>query len=247
MNKQKAVLGAFIALAIAGASASAAHAFGIDASAKADARVQGDANLGLKGALNGFFSRHQGDDRKGGDDQKREDRMDRQERKLEDRVGLTFGLGTVTSVDGRIITATSKKDPSITWTIDTDSNTTFAYRGDRTIDVGDRIAVAGNVTDNEGPARTIDASFVLVVDADYAQVKGTVTAVDDAADTVTVSTKHQGDVTVAVNGSTTISDRDGDAGTFSSLVVGTKVRIQGLWNSLHNLVTAATVRVKADF
>lgn len=262
---RKTAIGAFLALAlVVGATGNVASAFNIggsasgsgsakagtsarvDASANADARFEGKGHGGLKGAVQSFFSRHKGDDRKDRSDRD-DSRFDRIDRKLDDRIGLTFGIGIVTDVDGDVITATSRKDADVTWTITTDSDTTFAFRGDDDLDVGDRIAVAGKVTDNDGDERAIDATYVLAVDADYAAAKGTVTAVDEDNDTVTVSTKHQGDVEVAIDSDTAITDEDGDTGVFADLVIGAKVKVQGVWNSLKDLVTATKVKVMADF
>lgn len=249
--KNKTALGAFLAIALAAGAVSAApaaQASGIGLSAKADAHVKDDGHRGLRGAFQAFFSRHQGDgaERKG-DKADRPGHGDGKDRKQGNRGSMAFVLATVTAVDGDAVTATSKKDPGITWTVALDGDTKLAYRGNEKLEVGDLIAVSGTVTDDEGAARAIDASFVLAIDADYAAAHGTITAVDDAGGTITVATKHQGDVTVAVDSATTIQDRDGDSGVFADLVVGTRVRIQGLWNSLHDLVTAAAVRVKADF
>lgn len=247
MNK-KIAIGAFLALALAvGATGSVASATGFGASAEADVRVEGKGHGGLRGAVQSFFSRHKENKQDHGD--RNDDRFENQDRRLDDRIGLTFGIGTVTAVDGDVITATSKKDVDVTWTIDTDSDTKFAFRGDDDLDVGDRIAVAGTVTDNEGDERSIDASYVLVVDADIAAktaLKGTITAVDEDNDTVTVSTRHKGDVEVAINSSTTIADEDGDAGIFADLVVGAKVKVKGVWNSLRDLVTATKVKIMAN-
>lgn len=244
MNK-KAAIGASLALMLAvGAMANVASANGngMSASAKADVRVEDKGNHGFRGALQGFFSRHQENKQ----DRRKEDRSHGdKDRKLDDRIGLTFGIGIVTGVDGDTITATSKKDADVTWTITTDSDTTFAFRGDDDLDVGDRIAVAGTVTDNDGDDRAIDANYVLAVDANIAKAGGTITDVNEDDNTVTVSTKHQGDVIVAINGDTEIVDADGDTGVFDDLVVGAKVRVKGMWNSLRDLVTAAKVKIVA--
>lgn len=241
--KTKALLGTLAALALVagvGTNVASAREIGIGADASVHASQSGSGH-GFRGALQSFFSRHKGDDDTKGP--KGDDRFERQDKRLDDRIGLTFGIGTVTAVDGDVITATTKKHDKVTWKIATDSDTTFAYKGDKTIDVGDRIAVAGDVTDKDGDSRSIDATYVLVVDADYAMAHGTITDVDEKGNTVTIETKHQGDVTVAIDSDTAIVDEDGDDGVFADLVVGAKVRITGMWNSLHDIVTAAKVRI----
>lgn len=223
-----------LALAIGG-TANVAAAKGIEAEASVEAR----SDNGIRGAIRSLFNHH---DARGNDDAVMEGKH--REWKLDDRIGMTFGIGTVTAIDGDVITARSVKDDSVTWTVTTDSSTRFAYRGDDTLETGDRIAVAGTVTDGEGDQRAIDASSVLVADADLALAKGMVTAVDADAKTVTVATKHQGDVKVAVDADTEIVTK-GDTAAFDDLVVGAKVRVQGMWNSLRDLVTAAKVRIVA--
>lgn len=233
----KIVLGSVLAFALAfGASVQFASATGMNASAQADARIENKGEHGLRGSLQSFFSRHKGAE-------KRQD--DRQDKRLEDRMGKTFGIGVVTAVDGDVITTTSKHDADVVWTINTTSDTKFVYKGNDTLEVGDRIAVAGTVTDNDGDARSLDASYVLVVDANLAAAGGTITSIDEEDQTVTIDTKHKGEVEVAINSSTVITDKEGDASSFDDLVVGAKVRVQGVWNSLRDLVTAAKVKIVA--
>ena len=68
------------------------------------------------------------------------------------------------------------------------------------------------------------------------RANGTVTAVND--DSYTIDTKHQGEVTVDIDSGTQVKD-----GVLADIMVGTKIHVKGMWDSMKEAFVAAKVRI----
>ena len=110
------------------------------------------------------------------------------------------------------------------------------------IAVGDRVFVTG--TEEDG---TLTASVVFAKPdrankgSVRALAKGTITAIDGT--TLTVQGKHGTEATVTTDSNTEIT-KDGEAGVFADLEVGTKVKILGLWDSILHIFSALRIAIK---
>lgn len=235
-------MGAFLAVALgASTMTGVAHAAQGPDSQDAEARV------GIGARLGGFFGRMEDRfERRHGGQEDRDEKHGTSTVSRPDHKGL--GNAIVTGVSGSVLTATDTRDGStVTWTITTDAVTRFVTQHSTTtatigaIAVGDRVAVAGTVTDNEGSDRAITARIVVRKDASKAHAGGTVQSVSSDG-TVVITTQHQGDVK-AVVGSDTVIKKDGATGALSDIVVGTKIHVRGMWDSVKQAIIAAKVRV----
>lgn len=220
---KKAILGMVLGLALIAGPVGTALA----TSGKVDAEARGGFSLGL-GQLFGGHG-------KGGE--KRGDH------------GF-YGTARVTKITDGTITAEGRN--GTTWTIETDADTRFIARGEKNgdveaIDIGAWVAFKGNVTasDDDGNEKTVDASTVLYSNAKVEKsrkVVGTIESIDAGDKTITVDTKHRGEVEVEIDGDTVITE-DGEAVSFSDLVVGAKVKVKGMWDAALEVMTAVKVKI----
>lgn len=247
MYNKKVLTGAFLALAItAAATGNVAFAQGNGSDNKGS---HADANVGIRGSFGRLIDNLRSDVRVHAE--RRDDRKNNDE-KFDNRqdARATLGLAIVTDVDGDIIYADSfKNDEKTSWIITTDADTRFAIRGDKNanedvsdIAVGNRISITGTITDNSGSDRTIDATGIVRWNPDNAIAKGTVTSIDADAGTYVLDTKHQGDVTVAIDADAQVNDRNND-GALADIAVGTKLFVKGMWDSALEAIVAAKVRI----
>jgi len=109
------------------------------------------------------------------------------------------------------------------------------------IHVNDKAKVKGTV---EGSVIMAKKVVVTPPNTHPAKGKGMVTAV--GGNSFTLQTNHQGiisNVTVNTNASTTIITKNGSATTSAAIVVGSKVKIKGLWNEILNVLNAIKVKI----
>lgn len=110
------------------------------------------------------------------------------------------------------------------------------------IHVNDKAVVKGTVSGN-----TINATSIIITPANThrAEAKGVVTAVN--GNTITLQTKHRGvvnSVTINTNSSTTVQNQNNATSSISSIVVGSKIQVKGLWNELLNVLNAFKIKIK---
>lgn len=105
--------------------------------------------------------------------------------------------------------------------------------------VGDYVSVLGTKTDSN-----VIATKVYMVSANIhkATAKGVVTAVDP--NSVTIQTKQGDSVTFVTNTDTNIAYSSDLPAMMSDIVVGSKVKINGIWDSILNIFTAFGIRIR---
>jgi len=153
-----------------------------------------------------------------------------------------IGMGTVTVINGTTITVLGKDGK--TYTVLTDSTTQFRrlYWGKGTlseIQVNDQVSVIGKWIDD--PHTTIQAKLFRDISIQkFAGVFfGTVQSVTSTGWVMT--TVNRGNQTVTVSSTTKFTDRKGGSLTQSTIVVGNKVRVRGLWDRKNSTVTEVAV------
>jgi hypothetical protein len=207
-------------------------------------------------AIPGLAFAHNDDD-KG----KKEDRQERQEHRNDKRAeqtnefgvrvfednGLHLGVsglfyrGTVTAVSATGFTLKTKDNASLT----VDASSAKIIRMPRTailltdIKVNDSVWITGTKV-NGG----ITASVVYAMSENIkpAKANGTVTAV--SGNTVTLQTKNDKTVTVTTTPDTNIVKADGTVGVNTDILVGSKLKIWGLWDKLTNILSALRIKIK---
>jgi hypothetical protein len=162
------------------------------------------------------------------------------------------GLAKVTAISGNTITAVATiGENQKTFTITTDSNTTFTNRlGGGTllanIGVGDLIGFNGTLTSHNGSSYSLTASKIRVwgdVDLNArVTATGTISSIDASSSQFVIS-NASGTILVSATDLTKFRDASNTPSTFANLAVGMSVKIKGFWNSLMNIITAFKVRV----
>lgn len=152
----------------------------------------------------------------------------------------------VTSVSGSTIQAgVTFGSFTMNWTVKTSGDTEFVrYHGGRgtisDVAVGHIISFRGKL-DTTASSATVNAGTVRNWSVQKVQVSraGEVKSVNSSNSSFVLRVGNQ-DVTVATNASTTIT-RNGVAGTFSSIQVGSRAQVTGLWDSVANTFEASAV------
>lgn len=151
-------------------------------------------------------------------------------------------------VKGAIITKTAngftvKGRKDVVYTVDTTSatiikipNTTIALAD---LMVGDFVSVLGTKTDTNISAVRV---FLIPENLRKAEAKGTVTAV--SGNDVTIQTKKGKTVTVKVDSSTQILGDHHEPATLSDIIVGSKLKVKGTWDSILNILNAVRIKIK---
>lgn len=190
-----------------------------------------------------------------------EDRQERQEHRNDKRAEQTneFGIhgfednGLHLGVPGLFYRGTVTATSSTGFTLKTrdngslliDASSAKIIRMPRTVillsdvKVNDSVWVTGTKVNT-----TISASVVYAMSENVkpAKVKGTVTSV--SGNTVTLQTKNDKTVTVTTSGDTNIVKADGTVGTNTDILVGSKLKIWGLWDKLTNILSALRIKIK---
>ena len=195
------------------------------------------------------------------DKDKREDRQERQEHRKDKRAeqtnefgvrvfednGLHLGVpglfyrGTVTATSSTGFTLKTRDNTSLT----IDASSAKIIRMPRTVialsdvKVNDSVWVTGTKVNT-----TITASVIYAMSENVkpAKAKGTVTSV--SGNTITLQTKNDKTVTVNTTADTHIVKADGTVGANTDILVGSKVKIWGLWDKLTNILSALRIKIK---
>lgn len=179
-----------------------------------------------------------------------------------DSIGLRSGTGVfvgengvvhvmgaqISAISGNIISAfTSIGNIVMNWTVNASSDTKIFAGGSKTATVadfkiGDTIAFSGT-TSTSSPLSVSAKKIVDITAAPFrGKVVGTVSNVNTAAQTFTLTMGNR-TVTVQANSATTIQI-DGDASTFASIQNGDRVKIGGTLNAANTILTATSISVK---
>lgn len=154
----------------------------------------------------------------------------------------------VTSVSGSTINATTNYgSSSLSWTVKTDSNTNFTANKGGTnglaqIAVGDTVSFSGSL-DQAVSGLTVNAKVVK----DWTQVEskktlsGIVTSINATLNSFTVS--HDDATTSVQTNSDTKFKLNGQDGTFASIFLNAKVKVQGLFNASSSVLTATKIDI----
>ena len=198
--------------------------------------------------------------RRGGDDNGSDDHGRMEDHFSDDRsYGLDFSkrhhegesddsLAPRGIVKGAILTKTAtgftvKGRRDVVYTVDTSTaaiikipNTTITLAD---LAVGDYVSVLGTKTDTN-----ISATRVFVIPENFrkAEAKGTVTAV--SGNDITMTTKKGKTVTVKVDGSTQILKEHHQSALLSDIIVGSKLKVHGTWDSILNILNAVRIKIK---
>ena len=105
--------------------------------------------------------------------------------------------------------------------------------------VGDHVSVQGTKTNTNISATKV---FVIPQNLRKAEAKGVVTAI--SGNDITMTTKRGKSVTVKVDGSTQILKEHHQATTLSDIVVGSKLKVHGTWDSILNILNAVKIKIK---
>jgi hypothetical protein len=155
----------------------------------------------------------------------------------------------VTAVSGSTISATTNYGSSqLAWTVKTDGNTKFnANKGSSTglanIAVGDTVSFSGSL-DQSVSGLTVNAK--VVKDWNHVESKktlsGIVTSINTTLNSFTLS--HDNATTsVQTNSATDFDLSNGGDGTFASIFLNAKVKVQGLFNASSSVLTATKIHI----
>lgn len=153
-------------------------------------------------------------------------------------------MGTVTAISSTGFTLTTA-DGSV-FTVNTqNASLTQAFVGPITLTsvlVNDKANVEGSLN---GSVMSANHVVVTPPNTHKAVGKGTVTAVGTNSFTVQANNHGiPGSFTVNTNASTTVTGPGGATSTLSSIVVGTKVVVKGLWDEILNVLKAFSIHIR---
>jgi hypothetical protein len=154
----------------------------------------------------------------------------------------------VTAVSGDVITArTQWGDTNISWKVETDNDTNFLQKNGSTVSASD--IKAGNTVSFAGTLDADAGSFS--VDADVVKnwslasgtvaLTGTVTSLNDDADSFVMRLANGTNVTVTTSGSTTIK-----GGTFGDVDVNDRIVVSGTYTSGTSVLAASKIGVDLE-
>ena len=154
----------------------------------------------------------------------------------------------VTAVNGSdIIATTAVGGTSLSWTVKTDSSTSFVHRfggksGLSEISVGDYLSFTGTVD----PSATLTVKAKVVKDWSIAEThqtfSGTVKSIDSANSRFTLASQNSGDITVTVSSDTSLM-KNGATMLFSVLAVENTARVTGVYNSDTHVLAASKISI----
>jgi hypothetical protein len=148
--------------------------------------------------------------------------------------------GKVTAVSDSGFTFTTKNGS--TYTVETEDATIVSYPNstlNSEIEVGDRVHVVGTETDD---------NIVAVNVYDFADnlksgvAEGTVIAVAD--DSITVQKEDGTEITVNINGDTTVVNSEGDDSALDEVDDGDEVKVSGFWDSILDVFHAIKISLQ---
>jgi Domain of unknown function (DUF5666) len=147
--------------------------------------------------------------------------------------------GTVTAVSNAGFTFTAKDGSSLTVnTADAQILHVPKISSNTTIGVGDKVQVLGDKTDSSVKA-TIVYDFSANLKRAYAS--GEVTAV--SANSITVKSDADSNITVDTNGDTKVVNADGSAGTLADVNTSDHVKVSGFWDTVLNVFHAVKIHL----
>lgn len=161
---------------------------------------------------------------------------------------VLVGGAKVTAVSGSTVTATTLLGgTTLSWTITTDSTTTFSNRGGSNalfsdIAVGDTVSVAGSL--NSGSSLSVRATTIKEWSngVEGVKVSGTVSSLNGTNMSLVLTNKSGGTTSVQVTTATVITVNGSSVG-FTALVVGDKLKVSGAWNADNSVFTATKLHV----
>lgn len=151
----------------------------------------------------------------------------------------------VTGVASSTITATTAwGGTTLTWSVLTDGTTEFVSRSNGAIQlgniaVGDTINFAGAWV--PGTALSVTAKVVKNVNSitEPVTLKGTVQSVATSTQSFVLSYNS----TTTVHASSSSITLNGSNATFADLQVGDSVKVKGVWNTEHTILSASSVKI----
>jgi hypothetical protein len=192
--------------------------------AHAEDQINANVNVSAQAQPQSFWGRmfHFG----GGDDSKSNDDNNN------DGKGGMMGnalFGTVTAVNGNTITVTDTRSNTV-YTVDATNAKIDKNRATITVSsiaVGDSVFVEGPKNGTTVTASAIHDGIMAKGNMMGEGVGGTVTAISGS--TITISSKDKSNTTTSytVNAANATIEKNGVAGTLSSVVVGDEIRVQG--------------------
>ncbi len=158
----------------------------------------------------------------------------------------------VTKINGSTITAANTwGSATLSWTVNTNSNTSFIRRFGGTsslseISVGDIVSVQGTLVTTTSEL-TIQAKTVKdwSIQKQNASVSGTIESVN-SSDGSFMLKKEEGTVIKVMVGSATDIKKGDQKIAFADLKTGTTIRVTGLLNTAQNVLEASQVKAPAE-
>lgn len=161
----------------------------------------------------------------------------------------------VTAVSGSLITAqTAFGSTVLSWSVQTNADTRFAYRGDSaaslgSISVGDYISFSGSLNTSAG-GLTVNANVVKnwskpALEAPRSAFAGTVQSVDAQNMTFMLATGGtEGVITVKLASSAAITAPQQASLAFANILVGDKASVKGTYDASAKVFTATKVHLE---
>lgn len=176
---------------------------------------------------------------------KQELKMEKKEMKEEIKTmrkewGQAIMNGKIEGISGSVLTVSKEGK---TYTINTDDKTLYTRKfggkaslGEFT--TGDMVNVRGSFTDQA--KTTVLAKYIrdISIQKRWGSFEGTVKSGSNLSWVVT--TKNRGDLNVTLDANTKLTDRKGKTITGAEVVVGNKVVVSGVWNTVGNTLTQVT-------
>lgn len=176
---------------------------------------------------------------------KQELRAERKEMKEEIKTmkkewGQAIMNGKIEGISGSVLTVS--KDGK-TYTVNTDEKTMYTrkFGGKATLgefSTGDMVNVRGSFTDET--KTTVLAKYIrdISIQKRWGSFEGTVKSGSGMSWVVT--TKNRGDLNVTLDANTKLTNRLGKTITGADVVVGNKVVVSGVWNTVGNTLSQVT-------
>lgn len=195
---------------------------------------------------NQFEDRRRQESRQVKDDEKRfgveiDDDHGKSDRNKESLAPKGIAKGKILTKTDIGFTVKSKRD--VIFTVDTTGavitripNTVISLAD---LAVGDFVSVQGTKTDTTIAATKV---FVIPLGIHKAEVKGTVTAV--SGNTITLLTKKGFTATVNTDANTKFSGEHNTPMTLTDVIVGSKLKVEGIWDTVVNTINAFKVKLK---
>jgi Domain of unknown function (DUF5666) len=158
----------------------------------------------------------------------------------------------VTGISGNTVNAmTAWGSANLNWAVVTDGSTDFVRRSGGAsavleIKVGDFVSFQGTLDSSQASSLSVKASVVKdwSIQKMNASFSGTVQSVNTSAMSFVLATQARGNITVMASTATNIMKGE-TAATFADIMAGSKVAVQGVWDTVANTFAATSVQVRA--